>query len=425
MAETKQTKAPEVQTNAPDFHLMVIEILAWAAGLATLLFLLRVPLLEGASTFRHDNIMWGYPIFQFFADHVAHDRLPFWNPYSHGGEPFYMPLSHTQNYQPLRLLITWMGSHWTSDGLLLFNWNRVLQNLVMVFGAYLTLRRFCNSWMARVSLVPVLLFSSTMLGSFQQDARADQFLWAPYVAYFLISIVYFGRDHWREWLLLSAVLGLNYFTYFFVGIWLFVGFFLLGFTLFQRDLLTAVIRRPHFLRKLGVLLAVQLTMMAPVWALWRSSSDLTFPARTIAAVGEPTRAVLDYATLTKTGAFSRPMDFAAMLWPSRGDLPAAQWADWGGTSSEAFLYLGLWPWALGLLGLCVGSHELKRVWAFTTGAFFLLMLGPAGGLRLILFYIFPVFRIVRHTHIYACFFEFGFLYFYVLGLNRALDDLRT
>ena len=398
-----------------------MEVLAWTAGLAALLFLLRIPLLEGASTLRHDNIMWGYPIYQFFADHVAFGRLPFWNPYSHGGEPFTLPIAHTQNYQPLRLLITWLASRWTSDGLLLFNWNRVIQNLVMVFGAYLTLRRFCRSWMVSVSLIPVLLFSSTMLGSFQQGWRSDQFLWAPYVAYFLISIVYFGRDRWSQWLLLSAILGLNYFTYSFIGVWLFVGFFLIGLALFQRPLLASVIHRPHFLRKLGVLLAVQLAMMAPAWALWRSSHDLVFPARMLDAAKEPASKILDYATVARTGTFSRPMDFAAMLWPSRGGLPAARWAGWGGTFSEAFIYLGLGPWALGLLGLCLGSHELKWVWAFTTAAFFLLMLGPAGGLRLVLFYIFPVFKIMRHTHLYACFFEFGFLYFYVLGLNRALD----
>jgi hypothetical protein len=179
-------------------------------------------------------------------------------------------------------------------------------------------------------------------------------------------------------------------------------------------------------------------MMAPTWALWRSSQELVFPARSFdttraAPLGgaQPNEArnlsnnkILSYAKAARSGTFSKPVDFAAMIFPTKEQFPSMHhWVDWGSGSSEAFIYLGLWPWALGLLGLCMGTDELKKMWLFVMSAFFLLMLGPSGGLHLIIFDIFPLFRLVRHTHIYACFFEFSFLYFYVLGLNCAFDSL--
>ncbi len=89
------------------------------------------------------------------------------------------------------------------------------------------------------------------------------------------------------------------------------------------------------------------------------------------------------------------------------------------------MYIGLLPWAIALLGFVVGRHELKSIWLFVGSGFGLLMLGPAGGLHRILYYVYPPLWFTRHTHGFVFFFLFGVLYFYVLGFNHIFASWNT
>ena len=85
------------------------------------------------------------------------------------------------------------------------------------------------------------------------------------------------------------------------------------------------------------------------------------------------------------------------------------------------MYLGLLPWAIAILGLVAGRHDLKRVWLLILLAVGLLMLGPSGGVHRLLYYVYPPVWFVRHTHAFVLFFIFAFLYFYVLGFNHIFS----
>ncbi len=87
------------------------------------------------------------------------------------------------------------------------------------------------------------------------------------------------------------------------------------------------------------------------------------------------------------------------------------------------MYIGFLPWAIALLGLVAGRHDLKRLWLFILLSFGLLMLGPPGGLHRLLYYTYPPMWFVRHTHTFVLFFMFAFLYFYILGLNHIFSTL--
>ena len=82
------------------------------------------------------------------------------------------------------------------------------------------------------------------------------------------------------------------------------------------------------------------------------------------------------------------------------------------------MYLGLLPWAIAMLGLVAGRHDMKKLWLLILLCSGLLMLGPHGGLHRLLYYTYPPMWLVRHTHAFVLFFIFALLYFYVLGLNH-------
>lgn len=416
------------------------EIGAWALGLAALYLALLPMLYHGSAVPRHDNLLWDLPIFQFWADNVGHGRFPYWNPFSHGGEPFYMIPLQIRLLEPLTYVILLAGKHLTSNLILLFNWNRIIQSLVMLFGVYLVLRRFSKRLLVRISLVPVLLFSSCMLGSFQQDAVFEHFLWAPYIAYLLLRILIDQDRAWHLWLLLGAAIGLNWTSYFFAGVWTFLLFFVGALACFRMDLLAALRDDRHCLAKLSALGAIVLAMMAPNAALLRERGEYVYPARMLDAASKNARALggpqqyegapstaaepldTDYAFVEHTGTFASGWEFLQMISP--GGPLGMGWPVWG-RPSEAFIYLGLWPWALGIFGMFFAQEELKKVWAANLVGFALLMMGPAGALHRVLFRLYPPLWFLRHTHALVLFFEFSFLYFYVIGFDHAVELYST
>jgi hypothetical protein len=61
-------------------------------------------LIDGTHTFRvRDTVSWTAQ-FYFFVEAATKGIIPFWNPYNHGGEPFYFFISIFQFFNPLILL---------------------------------------------------------------------------------------------------------------------------------------------------------------------------------------------------------------------------------------------------------------------------------------------------------------------------------
>lgn len=397
-----------------------IEVGVWIVCLVILFLSLRSLLYRGDAVLRHDNFLWGYPPFQFQAENLAAGHFPLWNPFSNGGEPFYMTPMHLRFWDPTALLVIAVGHYITNDGILLFNWTKLLQILITLFGAFLVLRRFAAHWTIRAFLVPVLLFSSLMLGPFEQDGVLNHFLWVPYIVYCLLRII-LDRDYrWPSWLCLGALVGLNWSSYFFAGTWIFLLFFISGLLVFRRDLVTDVLRHCPRSRMAAAALIVAL-MAAPSAAILAESDSFLYPARASSVSGGSGVGVRDYSFVLRSGTFSRPWDFLQALSP--GGTPRFAFYHYWGDPSEAFIYLGLIAWVLGLVGMFLGRDGLKEAWLVVCLGFFLLMLGPLGGLHRILFEIYPPLWFVRHTHCFVQLFEFSFLYFSVLGANRIFKAL--
>ncbi|MCP5004312.1 MAG: hypothetical protein GY941_10275, partial [Planctomycetes bacterium] len=340
------------------------------------------------------------------------------------------------------MLTIYLGQFISNDIVVLFNWNFITKSLLMAFGVYIVFRTLTMHLLVRLSLIPILLFSSFMVVSFRQCGLFDQFVMIPFVTYFLLRIVYFKDYGWFNWFALAGTIGINWQSYFFTGTWIFLLFFFLGVMFFRRDLLTNLFKAEMIVAKFAVLILVIFAMAAPSFVLLMEKDRYAFPARmldssyegkapqggpqqhegeNLGMVSSSSGINMPYSFIAFTGTFSTIWDFMQLispaanrhiLWPNRN-----KW----GNPSEAYMYLGVLPWAIAILGMVSGRHGLKKVWFLVFVGFGLLMLGPPGGLHRLMYYTYPPMWFVRHTHSFVLIFIFAFLYFYILGLNHILS----
>ena len=134
-------------------------------------------------------------------------KYTIWNPFTHGGEPFYLSVFQLRLLDPAVIVNAYLGRFFTDDILMIFNWNHFIQSLLMVFGSYLFLRQFTVHSFVRLTLIPILLLSSFFLVSFRQVGTLHQFMWFPYIIYFLFRIIY-NRDYrWHNFLFFAICVG--------------------------------------------------------------------------------------------------------------------------------------------------------------------------------------------------------------------------
>ncbi|MBW1858536.1 MAG: YfhO family protein [Deltaproteobacteria bacterium] len=424
---------------------LLIEIVAGVLGIGLLIYTLRSLLVLHETAFIHDHLYWGYPIFQFFAESIIHGHFPLWNPFTHGGEPFYPIVVHLRLLEPITLLTIYVGKYLGINDLVsLYNWVHFVQNIVMVFGVYIVFRTLAANIFIRVSLIPILLYFSFMFSPFRQAAAVYQFLYVPYIMYFLLRITYHRDYRWHNWLLLAALIGVNWQSYYSSGIWVLFLFFSLGLLLFHRDLLKQLLRSDKFIFKFAVALAIVCAMMLPNIVVLLEKDKYVFPARMKdpgyqektpvqtggtqqwegTALSEDHGILMPYSLITHTGTFSSVWDFVQTIYPEPNPFISGPEVE-SESGSEAYMYIGMLPWIIAVLGFVIGSHKLKSLWLLIAAGFGLLMLGPAGGLHRILYYVYPPLWFTRHTHGFVLFFLFTVLYFYVLGFNHIFYSWNT
>ncbi|MCK5655128.1 MAG: YfhO family protein [Candidatus Aureabacteria bacterium] len=417
----------------------VIEIVAGITAVVVFIHVLRIFLLKGETTLMHDNFYWGYPVFQFFTENILNGHFPLWNPFTHAGEPFYPVLFTARLLDPNILLSIFLGKFFTNDIILLYNWTFFLQNLIMVFGIYLLFRPLARNLFVRLSLIPILLYSSLILVSFRQGLPLRTFIWVPFITYFLLRIIYYKDYRWHNWLFLSGLIGLNWQFYYFSNLWTFLLLFFLGFVFFRRDLLKDLFRSKNVVFKFIAAGVIIFAMMMPNIILMLEKDNYVYPARMIYSgyeekfpqggpqqfegdsLPEVSGIVVPYGLMTYTGSFSTIWNFIQIISPEANKMVTGDENSSWGKPSEAYMYLGLLPWAIALFGMAAGRHGLKRLWLFLLFVLGLLMLGPSGGLHRILYYIFPPLWFNRHTQSFTLFFLLPFLFFYVLGFNRIFS----
>ncbi|MBI4402560.1 MAG: YfhO family protein [Deltaproteobacteria bacterium] len=412
------------------------ECSVWAACLALQIYLFRELLFSGSVTLAHDNWQWAYPIFHFFSSTLGRGEFPLWNPYSHGGEPFYPLLYQIRLLEPWNLIQIFFFKIFTSSSALSFNWNRYLLCLIHSVTLYFLFRRLASRTSFRVILIPILLFSPIFWGTFQQDGILNQFLWIPAICLVLRDILEKKEWLWRHVFLLTVFLGWSFQSYFFSGMLLFCFLCGLGALLFCPDRLAAIAWK-RAIAKLSVMLILLGGMALPNVALWIGQKDWVFPMRTSSEFqgllggkklqneekklnpllgNKPQTVRMPYQDTVVTGAFLQDWDFIHLgsgegnrfLFP-----PQLRW----GKSSEAYLYVSLLGWMVAIIGMVLGQHPFRRPALFALAGLTLTMLGRKALLHNVLYYLFPPVWWMRNTHTLVLYLGLFLLYFFVLGLH--------
>jgi len=410
------------------------ELVTGLASMFIIILMMRGALLTDQTTLSHDVLYWIYPWYQFASESLLQGRIPWWNPFTHGGEPFYPLLAQLRLLDPTTFVVLFVGIQFTPDLLTIFAWDRFVRTLVFCLGTYALLRPWAEHTLTRCSLFPILLFSSFHLSTLRQDAISSQFIWAPWIILLLFRIVSVQDLRWHNWVLLGGLIGLNWQSYFFTGISIFVLLFIIGTTLYQPQSLQTLVRTPGVMVKLALTLGIAGAMCLPNIVLAMEQNRFVFPARMLdistkhnlpiggSQYWEPGIDALDegsivmpYEHVMLTGTFSNFLDFIQIINPfGNRFISSTAW----GEASEAFMYFGLWVYAGAIWGVLAGQHPLKRVWLVIGIGFGLLMLGPDGGLHPLLYSVYPPLWFVRHTHAFSLFFSLAVLFFYTLGCNR-------
>ncbi|HSL47960.1 MAG TPA: YfhO family protein [Candidatus Deferrimicrobiaceae bacterium] len=420
----------------------LVEACAFLVGVVVLV-LLQWPALGGTRVLGHDHLYWGVPVYSFFAESVALGRLPLWNPFSHGGEPFYLPLFQLRLLDPSALLVALAGGWLGADPITLYGWDRLVRGVVIGAGSYLVLRLWARHLLTRLSLIPIVLFSSMQWSPLRQMAIAEQYLLGPLALLFVLRIVYLEDNRWRNWLAAAFLLGLNFQSYFFSGTVIVITIFGVGLLMFRRSLIRRLWRRPGLAGRLAAAATIVLVMALPSVVLLSENRQFIFPPRVVDYAyedrgpnqgppqHEPTGEIrsrrpllFPYRLQFHVGTYSAPDDFVQMFAPFASEFARPAGHSWG-KPSEAFIYVGMLPLAVALLGLVAGRNSLKRVWLLILVSVGLLMLGPQAFVHALLYWGFPPLWFVRNMHTLVLFFVLALLYFYVLGCNRILGRRAT
>lgn len=411
-----------------------------------LLFQLREPLIFGTTTYDHDNLYWNLPLFHFFSEQLHFGSLPLWNPFSHGGEPFYPAWGACRMGDPSALFFSYVAQLFTSNSVLIYNWTKILQLLFYGLGTYLCLRPFSRYLLTRLTLIPIFFLSAYVLGSLRQDGILSQFGWLPFVVLMIFRILFLRRYHWANFVILGALIGVNWQTYHFVTLHFTLLVLVLGIALFYRKTLLSFLKSPRAYLKLTLASGILVLMMAPSALIFTETGNFVFPARMVEVNYEnrpPMNSPLQYeggpANVAKTslrlpysmilysGSFGTVADFVQMAYPRANELyyPDTErpWRHKFRTNSEALLYIGLLPWLLTWVGILWGRSRFKKLGLFFLSAFGLYFLGGNTEFFRALHLTFPPSWFLRHTHLTQAVLISAFLFFFVLGMNRALDFL--
>jgi hypothetical protein len=395
----------------------------WALLLLLLqLTVFRKLLLDGTVTYTHDNYSWDLPLFTFFTKHLWSGEFPLWNPFSHGGEPFFPQLIQLRLLEPFTLLQIFLFKLLPVTAIQTLNWNRFLLAWVTSFGTYLCLRPLCRSLMVRLLLISLLLLSPFFWGTFQQDGFLNQFLWFPYVLYIFCQIHRQKKATNLQLALLSLFIGWSFQSYFFCGMAVICLFAIAGLWFFHKKEFS------YFDKRFLILIPLFLLMALPELSIWNVKPILLFPLRAMEAsqgllgVKEAESNVFtSYSIAIITGAFSSPWDLTQLITPEGNRFLFPPNLVWG-KSSEAYLYFGLLCSFFILAGMVLGKHQYKKLVLFMTAAISLMMLGHKALLYRLLFPFFPPLWLMRNQHCLVLYLEFFLLYFCVLGANLILEE---
>jgi hypothetical protein len=376
-------------------------------------------LFQDSRFYSHDGLYWFFPFFHLLMEGISHGEIPFWNPYSHGGESTLIPFAQQHLFSPLTLFSTWLGSSFALDPFSLSILDRQLHIGFAGLGVYLFLQRSCTLPGSRLIVFLMIFFTPFSLNAFHQNGILDHTYLIGWILFFCSRLFFDGEQKLINVVALSIFYGQSFCSYFFYGPTIAIAIFaFFAIKIFGFQTLSV----PRTWRNIGcaVLLLAPMTLLNV--ALLLETQDTHLPVRTVSAETISERALLDTQASSTLSAFLSELDdftsYAAtatirdliyMFFPVLHGDPERNFSE----VAIAFPFFFL---LLFIAGVALGSCPQKRLMAWFCGIFLLLSFGSKGGLFSILHTV-PGLSFFRHSEQLFNYYAIGVMYFVVLGFH--------
>jgi hypothetical protein len=150
----------------------------------------------------HDSIFW-YPWFAHFYESIAHGVIPYWNPYSQLGSPFFPMFQSLGLLDPSNLILALLYKFTRVNSLLLYLIHLFFQFYLFLVGTYFTLIHVTRN--VRQSLLfSVVVFLGCLPTIMRQHGLIIFFL-IPLTTYCILS--FFTETSWKKKGVLLIILG--------------------------------------------------------------------------------------------------------------------------------------------------------------------------------------------------------------------------
>ncbi|MBI5970590.1 MAG: hypothetical protein HY884_05500 [Deltaproteobacteria bacterium] len=368
----------------------------------------------GKSTYVHDGILW-YGMFHYFVESLWSGFLPTWNPYVHGGEPFYYAWGILRLLDPVTLSVIVIAKFFNPPLFDLYHYNYIIRIVVTLAGIYLFYRRIFKRFLSLfvVMVVCLLLAESTLLSV----GNIDVFSWLPWMMYFLMRML--DRSSKYDVMAFAYLCGVVFgaSTYHWALPFYFIAVFLITLVLRQRKELRNVFTQDK--RVVIISAALLAALSLPILSLMPERANIVPIARDYSRVEKKTQGIagilgVDYEMMKKRdpqiGVGNPDYLLGFLPYGRHYEYPEISWA-------ARILFV---------IGLLFGVHRFKWNFAALTVVMYILYIGPLKDIRLlhqILYFSFPPLWLVRHFSMFEPFVFFAGIFFIGLGADAMLEYL--
>lgn len=374
------------------------------------------------SMLSHDSIRW-YGVFHFFFDSMLDGNFPYWDPYDHCGQPFYYNLGILRIYEPITVGFAFLYKIFGASLLTIYHWEYMARIIIAGIGVYLCYRQTNRFLVSNIVVFGVFLFSSFTATCLRQNGVLYTIFWAPWVLYFLLRLL---KDfNIYNIIGLASFVGFSLTSYQGGYLLTYLFIFILTLLINKRDILIGILKN---VRKLAMLIPaffIIILLVLPLLTVYIEQDKIVPIARLDSQATITKGVVLDYSSVAKAGSHSNAVDFLELFVPAiaKGFFP-----DWflsvdSLKPSECFLYIGIIPLFLALIGILFVKTKYRINFLITLAAVGLLMLGPRGIMHSILYILFYPLHFLRHMHLFSGFFIFTLLYFVGQGCDFTIDKI--
>ena len=165
-----------------------------------------------------DMLSW-YGIFQYFFESASSGILPYWNPYSHGGEPFYFLYSMSRLLDPLIIMPVILTKLFSPDLLFIYHWHHAVRLFFFLLGQFLLIKYLFKGKFITIVLFVMAITPVVITITYFSTRKIDTICWVPWIILFAIRA--YKENSGKMILLSSYFLGMyiganNYFAIFFL-----------------------------------------------------------------------------------------------------------------------------------------------------------------------------------------------------------------